>query len=47
MHIQDTFHPDGLPYESIDDFSETESERRLSEEKLDLPTKDQYGKLYK
>ncbi len=47
MHIQDTFHSDGLSYESGDELSETESDFRSSEEKLDRknssPTKDQLG----
>ncbi|UJR25286.1 hypothetical protein I4U23_006638 [Adineta vaga] len=34
MRIQDKFHPDGISYESGDEFSETESELRSSQEKL-------------
>lgn len=34
MRIQDTFHPDGISYESGDELSETESDLRSSQEKL-------------
>ncbi|CAF0787281.1 unnamed protein product [Adineta steineri] len=34
MRIQDTFHPDGISYESGDEFSETESDLRSSQERL-------------
>ena len=34
MRIQDTFHPDGISYESGDELSETESDHRSSQEKL-------------
>jgi len=47
MHIQDTFHSDGLSYESGDELSETESDFRSSQETLNhknaSPTKDQLG----
>jgi hypothetical protein len=54
MRIQDTFHPDGIPYESGEEFYETESEFRLSQEKLDgdtspspsASTNDQSGRLF-
>ncbi len=52
MHIQDTFHPDGLSYESGDDSSETESNPRSSLEKPNekispssSPSKNQSGKI--
>ncbi|CAF1188185.1 unnamed protein product [Adineta ricciae] len=35
MRIQDNAHPDGISYESGDEFSEAESDLRLSQEKLD------------
>jgi len=50
MRIQDTFHPDGISYESGDELSETESELRSSQERLDdngsysSPTKDAFSK---
>jgi hypothetical protein len=50
MRIQDTFHPDGLSYESGDELSETESDLRSSHEKLNSngsfspPSKDPFGK---
>lgn len=34
MRIQDTFHPDGISYESGDELSETESDLRSSHERL-------------
>lgn len=34
MRIQDTFHPDGISYESGDELSETESDLRSSQERL-------------
>lgn len=34
MRIQDKFHPDGISYESGDELSETESDVRSSQEKL-------------
>lgn len=49
MRIQDKFHPDGISYESGDEFSETESELRSSQEKLNgngthsSPSKDLTG----
>jgi hypothetical protein len=52
MRIQDTFHPDGLSYESGDDSSETESNPRSSIEKLNdttslssSPNKNHSGKI--
>lgn len=50
MRIQDTFHPDGISYESGDELSETESELRSSQERLNgngslsSPSKDPFGK---
>jgi hypothetical protein len=49
MRIQDTFHPDGISYESGDELSETESELRSSQEALNdsgaysSPAKDAFG----
>ena len=50
MRIQDTIQSDGISYESGDELSETDSDSRSSQEKLDWnnsslssPTKDQYG----
>ncbi len=37
MHIQDTFHPDGISYGSGDEYDDTENDPRSS------PTKDQLG----
>lgn len=36
MRIQDTFHPDGISYDSGDELSESESDYRSSQEKLNL-----------
>jgi len=50
MRIQDTFHPDGISYESGDEFSESESDHRSSQERLNgngsfsSPSKDPFGK---
>jgi len=50
MRIQDTFHPDGISYESGDELSETESDIRSSQEILNgngsfsSPSKDPFGK---
>jgi hypothetical protein len=50
MRIQDTFHPDGISYESGDELSETESDIRSSQEMLNgngsfsSPSKDPFGK---
>jgi len=50
MRIQDTFHPDGISYESGDELSETESDLRSSQERLNgtgpisSPSKDPFGK---
>jgi hypothetical protein len=52
MRIQDTFHPDGISYESGDELSETESDHRSSQERLNgngslsasSPSKDPFGK---
>ena len=49
MRIQDTFHPDGISYESGDELSETESDHRSSQERLNngsfsSPSKDSFGK---
>jgi hypothetical protein len=50
MRIQDTFHPDGISYESGDELSETESDLRSSQERLNgsrsfsPPSKDPLGK---
>ena len=50
MRIQDTFHQDGISYESGDELSETESELRSSQEALNdngtysSPSKDAFGK---
>jgi hypothetical protein len=50
MHIQDAFHPDGISYESGDEYEETENDLRLSGEKLDgsnsSSPKDQLGNNY-
>ena len=35
MHIQDAFHPDGISYGSAEDFSDTDSDPRSSQEKDD------------
>jgi hypothetical protein len=35
MHIQDAFHPDGISYGSGEDFSDTDSDPRSSQEKYD------------
>lgn len=49
MRIQDNAHPDGISYESGDEFSETESDLRSSQEKLNgngvhpSPSKDLSG----
>ncbi len=50
MHIQDAFHPDGISNESGDEFDETDSGSRSSQEKLDgnqssspSPVQDQHG----
>ncbi len=46
MHIQDAFHSDGIPFESGDEFDETETSPRSSRERIDKnnsPTKDQFG----
>ncbi|CAF3093603.1 unnamed protein product [Rotaria socialis] len=49
MRIQDTFHPDGISYESGDELSETESDLRSSTEILNAsgpfssPAKDAFG----
>lgn len=51
MRIQDTFHPDGISYESGDELSETESDLRSSQEKLNgngtfsPPSKESHGKI--
>lgn len=34
MRIQDNFHPDGISYESGDELSESESDYRSSQERL-------------
>lgn len=50
MRIQDTFHPDGISYESGDELSETESDLRSSQERLNdngsysSPSKDAFCK---
>ncbi len=50
MRIQDTFHQDGISYESGDELSETESDLRSSQERLNgsrsfsPPSKDPLGK---
>jgi hypothetical protein len=47
MHIQDAFHPDGISYDSPDDFSDTDSDPKSSDEKFDKNdsvTKDESGK---
>ena len=46
MHIQDAFHPDGISYDSPDDFSDTDSDPRSSDDKFDKndsPPKDEFG----
>lgn len=43
MHIQDAFQTDGIPYDSPDDFSDTDSDPRSSDEKFDPPTRDEAG----
>jgi hypothetical protein len=35
MHIQDAFHQDGISYESGDEFSDTDSDPRSSQENFD------------
>jgi hypothetical protein len=47
MHILDAFHPDGISYGSGDDFSDTDSDSRSSQEKDDKdnpPIEDKLGK---
>jgi hypothetical protein len=50
MRIQDTFHPDGISYESGDELSETESDLRSSQERLNVnesfssPSNNPFGK---
>ena len=47
MHIQDAFHPDGISYDSPEEFSDTDSDPRSSQEILDKnnsPAKEESGK---
>ncbi len=50
MRIQDTFHQDGISYESGDELSETESDLRSSQEALNdtgaysSPSKEAFSK---